>query len=234
MSIIKIIINFLKEFLPNIKFKKWTGEFIVPSTVKYWQDDGNNFLLLETFFDSQRDNNIDPHKTCYPTSVAVVLRTLEQPLYGGQGREKYLREDSEDILIKHLTDNRKSYQKLNRKILGKWTVGIFPRYIAGFWVWYINNKVDGFKARYKVFTRNELKNHIKEHKKPVVISTKLTRTGHIVVVIGFNKEGFYCNDPYGDASNYKRFKSPEYGKGVFYKNNKMKRKIGCVIITHDK
>lgn len=191
-------------------------------------------MLKYVKYDSQRDNKIDPTKTCYPTSIAMVLRTLEQPEYGGQGREKFLREDSEDILIKYLQDNRSLYRKVTYKLIRQpWAMKIYPRYVGGFWAWYINNKVSGFRAKYQYFTKKQLKDFIRNAKVPVVTSTKFTKSCHIIVTTGFDGKGFFCNDPYGNAKNYRKYPSPRYGEKVYYENKRMKRSIGCVVITHE-
>ena len=157
-------------------------------------------------YDSQRDNPVDPNKTCYPTSIAMVIRSLEQKHYGGQARNHYIREDFEEWLINHLIENRSKYRKTTYNLIKqKWAMKIYPRYVGAFWVWFINNKLTGFKAKYQYFSRKKLKRFIAIKQIPVVTSTKLTgRGGHIVVTKGFSSKGFYCHDPFGNASNYKK------------------------------
>ena len=191
----------------------------------------NIFILKNVPYDSQRDNPIDPHKTCYPTSISMVIRALESHTFGGRGREEYLREDLEEWLVSHLVQNRSKYRKVTYKLIGqKWAMNIYPRYVGAFWVWFINHELTGFKARYKYFTRPKLKAHLKKNKLPVVTSTKLTgRGGHIVTTIGCDDHGFYAHDPYGDARDYKR---KHDGKKVFYPDSWMKKVIGSVVIRN--
>ena len=196
------------------------------------QENKNIFILKNVPYDSQRDNPIDPHKTCYPTSVSMVIRALESHTFGGRGREEYLREDLEEWLVSHLVQNRSKYRKVTYKLIGqKWAMNIYPRYVGAFWVWFINHELTGFKARYKYFTRPKLKAHLKKNKLPVVTSTKLTgRGGHIITTIGCNDQGFYAHDPYGDARDYKR---KHNGKKVFYPDSWMKKVIGSVVIRNE-
>ena len=186
-------------------------------------------ILKNVPYDSQRDNPIDPNKTCYPTSVSMVLRFLENK---GKQREEYLRDDLEEWLVSHLQENRTRYRKVTYSLIRqKWAMSIYPRYVGAFWVWFINKKLSGFKAKYKYFNRESLKDFIWEKQIPVVMSTKLTGSGgHIVAAIGFNQKGFYCHDPYGNAKNYRKLKN---GKSVFYEDHKMKKKIGCVVIENE-
>ena len=189
-------------------------------------------ILTGVPFDSQRDNPIDPNKTCYPTSVSMVIRALEQKAYGGQARTDYLKDDLEEWLIAHLAANRSKYRKVTHSLVRqKWALSIYPRYVGAFWVWFINNKLEGFKARYKYFTRTQLKAFIRENKIPVVTSTKLTGSGgHIVVTIGCDDTGFYCHDPFGDAN--KKYKRDSSGDCVHYPDYMMKKVIGCVVIEN--
>lgn len=232
------IIQFFQKFFGRKTSVQKAVEFVqstLVKTKKRFTDRNGKFVLKFVKYDSQRDNKIDPHKTCYPTSIAMVLRTLEQTEYGGQAREEYLREDSEDILIKHLQDNRSFYRKITYNLIRQpWAMKMYPRYVGAFWVWYINNKLSGFKASYKYFTRKQLKDFIRSAKVPVVTSTKLTKSGHIIITTGFDENGFFCNDPYGDAKDYRKYLSPKYGERVYYEDKKMKHSIGCVVITHDK
>jgi hypothetical protein len=195
------------------------------------------FKLQYVRYAHQRDNimlgEYGPLTSCYPTSISMVIQTLEQSIYGGKEREEILKPNLENDFIRDLFDNDSLYRKINLRILGGWTSKIAPGYIAGFWVWYVNNKIEGYRARYQVFTQDELKVFIRSKSIPVTMETRLTEKGHIVVCVGFNKEGFYCNDSYGDGHSYLTLPAPEFGEGVFYANKIMKKDIGSVIITHE-
>lgn len=241
MMIVLKIIEYAKKLFgkkANSGIDKWVDK-TKPTTgkdeSKRYIEEGKKFDLLGVDFDSQRDNKIDPGRTCYPTSVKMVLHTLETALYGGQQRARVLRDDWEDWVIKYLQDNRKRFQKITFGLVkADWVMSTFPRYVGAFWVWFINNEVSGMKATYKYFTRQQLKDFIREHKVPVVTSTKLTGDGgHIIVTKGFDDKGFICNDPWGDAHDYRNRKSPKYGESVYYEDAMMKKSIGCVVITHD-
>lgn len=186
--------------------------------------------ILNTKWDSQRDNKIDPYKTCFPTSIAALLRTLEQLIFGGKGRDRFLREDSEDILIQELVDNRSFYTRMSIKVAGSWAARYYPRYVWAWWRWYINNKCPGYVARFKVVTQEFLKMHVDAYGLPVIIGTKLTASGHIVMMIGSDQNGFHCNDPYGNANNnYK----DQNGFEVYYRDSMLPKKINCLFIDYE-
>jgi len=235
------IITLILEYLPKIidlisrqfgmGYDKQINDFANEkqggnSSKRYTQKKG--FKLLYTKWDSQRDNKYDPNKTCFPTSIAMCLRTLEQPVYGGHGRRKYLREDSENMLLEDLIANRANYKRIVKRLTG---TNFLPRYVYLFWEWYINEKVPGFTAQYKVFTLQGLKTFIQRYKIPVVIGTKLTHAGHVVMCIGGKDEGLYINDPFGNK-NVKYHDTNGYD--ILYKNKLLgKKKFNSIVIMHE-
>lgn len=187
------------------------------------------FNIKNPVYDSQRDNPIDPNKTCFPTSVSTNLRTLEDPKNGGQGREEILRSDQEEIMIKDLHENRTFYTKIAVSRLGQWAGKYLPRYLWGFWVWYINNRIPGYAAEHETFNQEQIREWLWITKKPIVIGTKLTgRGGHVIMITGFYPGGFVCNDPFGNANyNY----NVKNGKQVKYKYSMLPKKTNVLLIT---
>jgi hypothetical protein len=203
---------------------------------RYIQNDEIGFRLKYTKWDNQRDSPYNklfprdrPENVCFLTSIAANVRTQEQPVYGGLGRRKYLREDSEDILLEYLQKNRAEHTKILQKIIGK--SDYLPRYVYKFWEWFINEKIPGFSAQHKVFTRIGLNTFIQRFKIPVTIGTKLTEA-HVVNAIGGTEKGLWCNDSYGDRNyGYKK----KDGKEVFYTWDLLRKKnFNSIVITHDK
>jgi len=60
--------------------------------------------------------------------------------------------------------------------------------------------------------------------RPVVIHGRFTASGHIIVVIGYDENGYYCNDPAGKWEQYNGdsyLDNPKNGAGVYYKEEAM-------------
>lgn len=184
-------------------------------------------ILSRVVYDTQRDNEIDPLRTCFPTSIAMVLRSLEDKKNGGRGRRRFTQGTLETNITKELQDNRKAYTKITISLVGQIVAKLFPRYVFGFWVWYING-LPGFKAEFKRMTPGQIRVHLGQNETPVIVGTKLTGGGHIIVVKGFRKElQLICNDPYGDAnSNYKNHD----GESVAYYDYQLPKTMNALII----
>lgn len=72
-----------------------------------------------------------------------------------------------------------------------------------------------------------MKEHL-EKEKPVIYSGKFTRSGHIIVLKGFNETGFIVHDPYGEyfSRGYKRNTLrgfTKFGKDLHYSYNLISR-----------
>lgn len=60
--------------------------------------------------------------------------------------------------------------------------------------------------------------------RPVVIHGRFTASGHIIVVIGYDEKGYYCNDPAGvweQVNGDSYADNPKNGAGVYYKEEAM-------------
>lgn len=207
--------------------------------------------LEKTIFDSQKNNPQDPYVTCFPTSIRMHIATIEQKIYGGRGREKYLDPKLEEIWIRDIEKNKEEYVKKTVELAGKWAEKYHPRTVYAFWVWYINKKLDGFHAEYNKMSQGQLRKYIDKNELPVTIGTKLTHGGHIVLCIGYDEKGFTVNDPYGwarsskrDYKNYPSSKNKEdgdystgrtknqWGHEVYYENKRLLTSMNCITIKN--
>ena len=157
------------------------------------------------------------------------LRTLENPENGGLGRLEILRGDQEEIMIKDLHENRTFYTRIAVSRLGQWAGKYYPRYLWGFWVWYINNRIPSYVAKHKKFTQEQIKEWLYTKKIPIVVGTELTgRGGHVVMITGFYNRGFICNDPWGNANFDYRIRD---GRQAKYRYSMLLEKTNVLLIT---
>jgi len=129
--------------------------------------------LLVPWF-GQRDNKFKPFGTCNVTCVAMCLY-----FYGI--RPKRAGEQLEDELFKSVSNkgwDRHVHDHLRRLCL---EYGIHDRF-----------KVDA--------SWDEVKLHL-ANGNPVIYSGKLTHSGHIIVLRGYDATGFWVNDPFGEFFN---------------------------------
>ena len=145
---------------------------------------------------SQLNNEYKPMGTCNVTSVAMCLY-----YYGIRParRNKQL-EDQLFELVESKGWDRHVHDDLRKVFL---SYGIYDVF-----------KMDA--------TWNEVKAHL-ANGNPVIYSGKLTGTGHIIVLRGYNETGFFVNDPYGEYfdSGYRRDLT---GENLLYSYNLVKSK----------
>jgi GH24 family phage-related lysozyme (muramidase)/uncharacterized protein YvpB len=120
---------------------------------------------------SQRDNINSPGGTCNVTCVAMCLA-----FYGIKAKSS--NQQLEDELFKIVENNgwdRHVHDDLTR---------LFGVY--------------GVKSQFTTdATWQQVKNHI-QGGNPVIISGQFTKSGHIIVLRGFDEKGFFVNDPWGE------------------------------------
>jgi len=120
---------------------------------------------------SQLDNKFQPIKTCNVTSVAMCLNYFDiYPKYRNQQLE-----DELFLVVKDKGWDKYVHEHLRRLFI---EYGVF----------------DAFKME---ASWDEVKLHL-ANKKPVIISGQFTRSGHIIVLRGYDEKGFWVNDPYGE------------------------------------
>ncbi len=146
--------------------------------------------ILKVPYLSQNDNVIDPYETCNVTCVAMCLR-----FYGVKGDGSG---QLEDQLMK--TIRRKSLNRGNPEHL-KQLVDEYPNF----------NLSDEFTFNGSF---KKIRDSI-DQGYPVIIHGMFTPPGHIIVVKGYDDNGFIVNDPHGEyfSWGYDRSKS---GDGLHY------------------
>jgi uncharacterized protein YvpB len=145
---------------------------------------------------SQLDNLLNPRGACNVTSYAMVMQYLQAPRQSGDGQ-------LEDEL----------YRSMENKGLSRWD----PEDLAQMGRSY-GLKVD-FNPR---STLRDLRKAISEGY-ACIIHGYFTSFGHIMVVRGYDENGFYVNDPYGEwfDSGYRNDRS---GENLFYSNELIQSK----------
>ncbi len=200
----------------------------------------NMFDVTKPKYNNQRDNKIAPYVTCFPTSVAMTVRTLaaRSPRIA-----RYTKTNLDDILIGDIQANLSKWKKASMKI-GEWTKSYHPRTIWMFWSkLYFPAKMPGLSAEYASFTFEEVKEWMEDNDTPVIIGTKASKgRGHIIVIVGYNEEGFIVNDPYGNFEkgyHIEKFDGKEelypYASKVWTwkRNPKPAKKYHCLLIERD-
>lgn len=147
-------------------------------------------------YKSQLDNELNPRGACNVTSYAMVMQYLQIPRQSNEGQ-------LEDEL----------YQWMEDKGLSRWD----PEDLAQMGRSY-GLKVD-FNSR---ATLRDLRKAISEGY-GCIIHGYFTSFGHIMVVRGYDDNGFYVNDPYGEwfESGYRNDRS---GENLFYSNQLVQSK----------
>lgn len=120
---------------------------------------------------SQLDNRLNPYGSCNVTCVAMCLYYLGYPRQPGTQLEDELYKKLEDL-------GRNRHDPYDLQFL----VGTYPGYKDIF-------RVDGgFR---NIQTSIDAGN-------PVIVHGYFTPTGHIIVIRGYDQQGFIVNDPYGE------------------------------------
>ena len=151
---------------------------------------------------SQLDNEFSPYGTCNVTSVAMVLAYYDIP-------SKQMACQREDELFRIL------------KLRG-WDRHVHSHLVKLMGLY-------GLKSKFSVNTswleiRRSLAN-----KRPVIISGKFTKSGHIIVLRGYDKFGFLVNDPYGEwypwqgNGTFGHYDTSKSGQNLRYSYNAMFR-----------
>lgn len=155
------------------------------------------FKLKNFPYLSQLDNKIAPYGTCNVTSVAMCLSYLG---IVGNGNGQL-----EDQLSQMCFDNGLDrHSPLDLKELIR-----------------LKGKQDTFKPD---AIWNDAKMWLLSGK-PIIAHGYFTRSGHIVAICGFNKDGWIVNDPYGEwfSDGYRTDRS---GKELTYSYEMMRRLCG--------
>lgn len=148
---------------------------------------------------AQTDNRYNPSGSCNVTSVAMCLS-----YFGAKPtREAQLEDEYYDFLIEQRRSRHDPYDL-------KWLV-----------------EQKGYKDDFReTASVEDVKKWIAQDK-PVIVHGYFTRFGHIIVLVGYNAEGFIVHDPYGEYwdSGYDMNTdwAPTKGKGLVYSYSLIER-----------
>ena len=199
------------------------------------------FKVTKPKYNNQRDNTIHPFSTCFPTSVAMTVRTLatRSPKIA-----KYCKTNLDDVFIGDIQKDLSKWKRLTLKI-GKWTRRYHPRTVWMFWskIYFPRRLSEHFSCKYASLNFEEVKEWMEENDTPVVIGTKASKgRGHIIVIVGYNDKGFIVNDPYGNFEkgyHVEKFDGKEelypYASKVWTwrANPKPSKKYHCLLVSRN-
>jgi hypothetical protein len=143
---------------------------------------------LKVPYFSQLDNRLNPYGSCNVTCVAMCLLYLGYPRQRGTQLEDQLCQRLEDL-------GRSRHDPYDLQFL----IETFP----------------GFKDIFRVDGGfRDIQTSI-DAGNPVIVHGYFTRSGHIIVIRGYDDRGFIVNDPYGEwfSSGYDNSRS---GEGLHY------------------
>ena len=155
-------------------------------------------VSLQVPYLSQRDNTIRPFQTCNMTCAAMVIEYF----YPGtikKNNPKQLEDILTDEVVKKWGSSGIYYHSNIVNILNKW----------------------GVESKFSTNTSFKQIKESLDNKNPVIFSGKFTKSGHIIVITGYDdiSEHFIVNDPYGEFfySGYRN--SNTNGKQLKYSFN---------------
>jgi uncharacterized protein YvpB len=153
-----------------------------------------NSIELNVPYLSQLNNRFRPRATCNVTSLAMAMR-----YWGTVGSTSG---QLEDELYQWCVKNYGPESQLENTVLVK----LMRAY--------------GFSADFRTDrTWADIRTELRLGR-PVVVGGFFTAAGHIVCIIGFNSQGYWVNDPYGDAiTGYRN----AYGGRRFYPRSYMEK-----------
>jgi uncharacterized protein YvpB len=154
-----------------------------------------NSVQLTVPYKMQLDNKFEPYSTCNLTSLAMCLEYYDVGFWYDFDGKKYKTNKNiqlEDELYKYMLN-----KGLNKH---------YPEHLAQVARDY------GIKDDFTVHgTFERCKQHLSEGN-PCIIHGYFTQPGHIIVLVGYDNEGFIVHDPYGEwfKSGYRTDLSGEY------------------------
>lgn len=153
-------------------------------------------VILKVPYLSQRDNERHPFGTCNVTCYAMVLG-----FYGIKRKKNSFRQ-LEDELSRFLETNGRD------------------RHVHDDLAWM--GQQYGLEASFRTNrTLDQIRAEIRSGH-PVIVSTQLTSSGHIICLIGTQGDDFVVHDPFGNYNA--KYKDPD-GKGLIYSGALMKAKV---------
>lgn len=171
---------------------------------------GNEILLNDVEYFTQRDNKKDPFRTCYSTSMAMAMNYLLKTI--GKSRAHIGCCDGkqlEDFIYEQIySEDTKKYIRENISKYGRWILPYFNNslQLTAAAECYVFNKFMrdyGYKAEYKEGVSRQTLEELLRFGLPQVLHGNYKSTssigGHIVCLVGLDEEGLFVHDPYGDA-----------------------------------
>ena len=148
---------------------------------------------------SQIDNINNPHGSCNVTSLAMCMGFYGRPLITAAGKQL------EDELYEYCLDNGLSRHS--------------PLDLAKVLQAY------GYKDNFQPGAKwGEVKQWLAAGK-PCIVHGWFTKSGHIIVIVGYNEQGWIVNDPYGEWFDW-GYDTTISGKGLTYSYEMMQRLCG--------
>lgn len=165
--------------------------------------DSLNIVCNTVNYETQRDNKNNPHGTCGPTSIGMLISSYADV----PDSEAWQLEDQ----IYELLTSDEGMQRFKRHY--SWAVGKYnPWNIHGMLSWAASEY--GVPARFSELPEGNMRfERLFEllDKGPVVVSGRFTGSGHIVCVVGYTGIGdLIVHDPYGDWNSRYRDRDGEY------------------------
>lgn len=183
---------------------------------------------LNVKYHTQRNNTLFPSSTCGTTCVAMYLSWLNSIL-----SKNYECDDDkilEALATDKMIDRAKAYiqngDKWVEQYLQKRKVGnLFTKYNhlnnIAFMLAEVSSYLTNYEFDFKCSYRSveDIKKTIDEGM-PVIISGKFTKSGHYILIIGYDdNNNFICHDPYGNWN--KGYFKDDNGKEVCYNIDKV-------------
>lgn len=142
---------------------------------------------LDNPYHTQRNNRIEPSKTCQVTAMVMALKASGIPFEHPAG------EQPEDYLAR-LLEEPDAYEKLRREhpVLAS----LPPREIHAILSWAVNEKL--VKRRVTMFSTHvsmaEILYRIARHRCASVVTGLFTAYGHLVTVVGFESKQYHIEE----------------------------------------
>lgn len=160
----------------------------------------NGKVKLNVPYLSQLDNENNPHGSCNVTSVAMCLGYFGEPL-----RNPNTGEQLEDRMYRYMRDNglsRHSPHDLQKLI-----------------------KIYGYDDDFRPDAKWDDVKRWLDAGNPCISHGWFSRSGHIIVIIGYNEKGWIVNDPYGEWFSW-GYDTSKSGAGLTYSYKMMKDLCG--------
>ena len=146
-----------------------------------------------------------------------------------------------------IADIRKNLSRYKGAILkiAQWTKSYHPRTVYMFYEYYFSKVqfITGYVAKYRQMNFAQVEEFMKTYNAPVIMGTKMTHGGHMIMPVGINKKKkvWIVEDPNGNAmKNYKDGDGEEVEYPFDYhkwtrnkKKDPQTHKFNCLTILRD-